>query len=50
MGDILEKAKEHFKAIDRKIIDVPEWGITVYAKPLSTFSNKVKQKIKKEDK
>ena len=35
MSDILEKAKEHFKEIDRKIIDVPEWGITVYAKPLT---------------
>ena len=39
MSDILEKAKEHFKEIDRKIIDVPEWGITVYAKPL-TLSDK----------
>ena len=35
MSDILEKAKEHFKAIDRKIIDVPEWGITVYSQPLT---------------
>ena len=35
MSDILEKAKEHFKEIDRKIIDVPEWNITVYSKPLT---------------
>ena len=35
MSDILEKAKEHFKAIDRKIIDVPEWNITVYSQPMT---------------
>jgi len=35
MSDILDKAKEHFKSIDRKIIDIPEWNTTIYSKPLT---------------
>ena len=49
MSDILEKAKEHFKAIDRKIIDVPEWGITVYAKPLTLADKRILTRNTKPD-
>jgi len=49
MSDILEKAKEHFKAIDRKIIDVPEWGITVYAKPLTLADKRILSRNTKPD-
>ena len=50
MNDILEKAKEHFKAIDRKIIDVPEWNITVYAKPLTLADKRIlTRNIKPDD-
>ena len=50
MSDILEKAKEHFKEIDRKIIDVPEWGITVYSKPLTLADKrKLTRNIKPDD-
>ena len=35
MSDILDKAKEHFKTIERKLIEVPEWDLTIYSKPLS---------------
>jgi len=49
MSDILEKAKEHFKAIDRKIIDVPEWNITVYAKPLTLADKRILTRNTKPD-
>ena len=49
MSDILEQAKEHFKAIDRKIIDVPEWGITVYAKPLTLADKRILTRNTKPD-
>ena len=49
MSDILEKAKEHFKAIDRKIIDVPEWGIIVYAKPLTLADKRILTRNTKPD-
>ena len=49
MSDILDKAKEHFKAIDRKIIDVPEWGITVYAKPLTLADKRILTRNTKPD-
>ena len=49
MSDILEKAKEHFKAIDRKIIDVPEWEITVYAKPLTLADKRILTRNTKPD-
>ena len=49
MSDILEKAKEHFKAIDRKIIDVPEWDITVYAKPLTLADKRILTRNTKPD-
>ena len=49
MSDILEKAKEHFKEIDRKIIDVPEWGITVYAKPLTLADKRILTRNTKPD-
>ena len=49
MSDILEKAKEHFKAIDRKIIDVPEWKITVYAKPLTLADKRILTRNTKPD-
>ena len=49
MSDILDKAKEHFKAIDRKIIDVPEWGITVYAKPLTLADKRILTRNTKAD-
>ena len=38
MADILEKAKQHFleKISDEmKTVSVPEWGATIYYKPLS---------------
>jgi hypothetical protein len=49
MSDILDKAKEHFKEIDRKIIDVPEWGITVYAKPLTLADKRILTRNTKPD-
>ena len=49
MGDILEKAKEHFKAIDRKLSEVPEWGITVYAKPLTLADKRILTRNTKPD-
>ena len=49
MSDILDKAKEHFKAIDRKIIDVPEWKITVYAKPLTLADKRILTRNTKPD-
>ena len=49
MSDILDKAKEHFKAIDRKIIDVPEWEITVYAKPLTLADKRILTRNTKPD-
>ena len=49
MSDILDKAKEHFKAIDRKIIDVHEWGITVYAKPLTLADKRILTRNTKPD-
>ena len=32
---VLEQAKKHFAGINIKKIDVPEWGCTIYAKPLT---------------
>jgi len=49
MSDNLEQAKEHFKAIDRKIIDVPEWKITVYAKPLTLADKRILTRNTKPD-
>ena len=49
MSDILDKAKEHFKAIDRKIIDVPEWKITIYAKPLTLADKRILTRNTKPD-
>ena len=49
MSDILEQAKEHFKAIDRKIIDVPEWKITIYAKPLTLADKRILTRNTKPD-
>ena len=49
MSDILEKAKEHFKEIDRKIINVPEWNITVYAKPLTLADKRILSRNTKPD-
>ena len=50
MSDILDKAKEHFKSIDRKIIEVPEWGQTVYSKPLTLADKrKLTRTIKPDD-
>lgn len=49
MSDILDKAKEHFKAIDRKIIYVPEWDITVYSKPLTLADKRILTRNTKPD-
>ena len=49
MSDNLEQAKEHFKAIDRKIIDVPEWKITIYAKPLTLADKRILTRNTKPD-
>ena len=50
MSDILDKAKEHFKSIDRKIIEVPEWGQTIYSKPLTLADKrKLTSTIKPDD-
>ena len=49
MSDILDKAKEHFKSIDRKIIEVPEWDLTVYAKPLTLADKRKLTRTKKPD-
>ena len=50
MSDILDKAKEHFKSIDRKIIEVPEWNQTVYSKPLTLADKrKLTRTIKPDD-
>ena len=50
MSDILEKAKEHFNSIDRKIIEIPEWNQTVYSKPLTLADKrKLTRTIKPDD-
>ena len=49
MSDILDKAKEHFKSIDRKIIEVPEWGQTVYSKPLTLADKRKLTRTTKPD-
>ena len=49
MSDNLEQAKEHFKAIERKIIDVPEWKITIYAKPLTLADKRILTRNTKPD-
>ena len=49
MSDILDKAKEHFKAIDRKIIYVPEWDQTVYSKPLTLADKRILTRNTKPD-
>ena len=49
MSDILDKAKEHFKSIDRKIIEVPEWGQTVYSKPLTLADKRILTRNTKPD-
>ena len=49
MSDILDKAKEHFKAIDRKIIYVSEWDITIYSKPLTLADKRILTRNTKPD-
>ena len=50
MSDILDKAKEHFKTIERKLIEVPEWDLTIYSKPLTLADKrKLTRTIKPED-
>ena len=36
----IEKAKAHFNSLDIKKIDVPEWDLVIYAKPLNLFETK----------
>ena len=49
MSDILDKAKEHFQAIDRKIIYVPEWDQTIYSKPLTLADKRILTRNTKPD-
>ena len=49
MSDILDKAKEHFKSIDRKIIEVPEWDQTIYSRPLTLAEKRKLTRTTKPD-
>ena len=49
MSDILDKAKEHFKSIDRKIIEVPEWEQTIYSRPLTLAEKRKLTRTTKPD-
>ena len=49
MSAILDKAKEHFKSIDRKIIEVPEWDLTIYSKPLTLADKRKLTRTTKPD-
>ena len=49
MSDILESAKEHFKSIDRKLVEVPEWDLTIYSKPLTLADKRKLTRTTKPD-
>tara|TARA_S200002703_G_scaffold71085_2_gene61675 strand:- start:2353 stop:2673 length:321 start_codon:yes stop_codon:yes gene_type:complete len=45
----IEKAKAHFNSLDIKKIDVPEWDLVIYAKPLNLFETKKLMKFANDD-
>ena len=45
----IEKAKAHFNSLDIKTIDVPEWDLVIYAKPLNLFETKKLMKFANDD-
>lgn len=45
----IEKAKAHFNTLEIKKIDVPEWDLVIYAKPLNLFETKKLMKFANDD-
>ena len=45
----IEKAKAHFNSLDIKKINVPEWDMDIYAKPLNLFETKKLMKFANDD-
>ena len=35
MSSAIESVKDHYKSLGIKKVDVPEWNLTIYAKPLT---------------
>jgi hypothetical protein len=45
----IDKAKAHFNTLEIKKIDVPEWDLEIYAKPLNLFETKKLMKFANDD-
>ncbi len=45
----IDKAKAHFNTLEIKKIDVPEWDLVIYAKPLNLFETKKLMKFANDD-
>lgn len=45
----IDKAKAHFNTLEIKRIDVPEWDLVIYAKPLNLFETKKLMKFANDD-
>jgi len=35
MSEITDRIAEHFRAIEKKVIEVPEWGLVLHCKPMT---------------
>lgn len=45
----IDKAKAHFNTLEIKKIDVPEWDLVIYAKPLNLFETKKLMRFANDD-
>jgi len=45
----IESAKKHFDSLGIKKIEVPEWGLTIYAKPLTLAEMSKMQKLAQDN-